>query len=264
MYAEVQRIDALSPSLLRVHLSGGTLDEFEATGATDAYINARFLPAASPLTVPFTADDVDRVAAEHRPRPRRFTIRRWDPQTRTLSIDFAIHGEAGYAGAWAQRAQPGDRLQFSGPGGSYRPSPTVDWHLLAGDESALGAIGATLDVLPAGAQALVFVVVDSAADEIAMPSNGDVEVRWLHRVGATDPEALLEAAVASAEFPAGTFDVFVHGEAGEVRAVRRHLVAERGVDPSTASISPYWRRTFTDEDWRRVKRQWMAEQLLDA
>jgi NADPH-dependent ferric siderophore reductase len=264
MYAEVHHVETLSPSLLRVHLTGGTLNEFEASGATDAYINARFLPADSTLTVPFSSDDIDRAAPEHRPRPRRFTIRRWDAATQTLSIDFVVHGDVGYAGAWAQRAKPGDRLQFSGPGGSYRPSPNVDWHLLAGDESALGAIGASIEALAPGERALAFVVVDNAAGEIELPSAGDVDVRWLHRAGAEDPEALLAEAVSEASFPAGSFDVFVHGEAAEVRAVRRHLVADRGVDPSTASISPYWRRTFTDEDWRRVKRQWMAEQLLDA
>lgn len=263
-YAEVQSVEPLSPTLLRVHLTGGTLHAFEPNGATDAYINARFLPAGSPVTVPFTPEDVEQAGPEHRPRPRRFTIRRWDPGTQTLSIDFVVHGDVGYAGAWAQRAKPGDRLQFDGPGGSYRPAPTADWHLLAGDESALGAIGASLEALQPEARALAFVVVDGEANEIELPSDADVDVRWLHRATADDPESLLVDAIAGAAFPAGRFDVFVHGEAAEVRAVRRHLASERGVDLSTASISPYWRRTFTDEDWRRVKRQWMAEQLLDA
>ena len=62
----------------------------------------------------------------------------------------------------------------------------------------------------------------------------------------------------------GRMDVFVHGEAGEIRAVRRHLVAERGVDGAGASISPYWRRGDTDETWREHKRQWVAEMHADA
>lgn len=264
MYAEVHHVERLSRSMLRVHLSGGTLDAFEASPATDAYINARFLPTDSPLSVPFSTEDAAGVQAEHRPRPRRFTIRRWDPDTQLLSLDFVTHGDAGYAGTWAQRAQPGDRLQFSGPGGSYRPASDVDWHLLAGDESALGAIGASLEGLPEHARALVFVVVDGPADEVAMPTDADVDTIWLHRMGADHPETLLVDAIASSSFPPGRYDVFVHGEAGETRAVRRHLAAERGVDVDAASISPYWRRTFTDEDWRAVKRQWMTEQRADA
>lgn len=264
MYAEVHSIEQLTPSLVRLEFTGGTLDDFEAVPATDAYINARFLPAGSPLTVPFESEDIDGVDAEHRPRPRRFTIRRWDPERRAMTIDFVTHGDVGYAGAWALRTVPGDRLQFSGPSGSYRPDPAADWHLMVGDESALGAIGASLESLPPAARALVFVVVDDAGHEIDLPSVADVTVTWLHRAGADAPELLLADAISNADFPEGRFDVFVHGEAGEVRAVRKHLLAERGVDPDGASISPYWRRRHTDEDWRAIKRQWIAEQSADV
>ncbi len=264
MYAEVHEVQKLSPTLLRVVLAGGTLDAFEGSPATDAYINAQFLPQESPVVVPFDSADLDGLDPQLRPKPRRFTIRQWDADQRHLAIDFVSHGDDGYAGSWANRAQPGDRLQFSGPGGSYRPSPHVDWHLFAGDESAFGAIGASLEVLPANAHALVFAIVDSPAHEIDFPSNAQVTVRWLYRNGADNPDLVLPNAVASADFPDGTFDVFVHGEAAEVRAIRKHLVAERGVDLNTASISPYWRRKHTDEDWRRVKRSWMAEQLQDV
>ena len=264
MFAEVQEVQRLSPSLIRVILGGGTLDSIDEPLATDAYINAQFLPADSPVTVPFDAEDLDGVAAEHRPKPRRFTIRSWDADRRSMAIDFVAHGDVGYAGAWAQRVEPGDRLQFKGPGGSYRPSPDVDWHLMVGDESAIGAIGASLESLPPTAKALVFVVVDGPEHEIELPTAAEATVHWVHRYGSADPEAVLPDAVIAADFPAGSFDVFVHGEASETRAVRRHLLAERGVDASAASISPYWRRLHTDEDWRAVKRQFLAEQAADA
>ncbi len=264
MYAEVHEVIKLSPTLLRVVLAGGTLDEFETSPATDAYINAQFLPETSPVVVPFERHELEGLDASLRPRQRRFTIRRWDPEQRMLSIDFVSHGEDGYAGSWASRAKPGDRLQFSGPGGNYQPSPDVDWHLLVGDESALGAIGASLESLPPNARAIVFAIVDGPDHEIDLPSDADIKVHWFHRMESNDPEAVLLEAVANADFPDGDFDVFVHGEAAEVRAVRRHLIADRGVDPDAASISPYWRRQHTDEDWRQVKRSWMADQASDA
>ena len=59
-------------------------------------------------------------------------------------------------------------------------------------------------------------------------------------------------------------DVFVHGEAGEVRAVRKHLLSERGIDRKKASISPYWRRTMTDEEWRTIKSAWLTDQANDV
>ncbi len=85
MYAEVHHIEELSPDLLRVVLTGGTLNQLEVSGATDAYINARFLPEGSPVTVPFSQEDLEGLSAEFRPRPRRFTIRQWDPEQQMLS-----------------------------------------------------------------------------------------------------------------------------------------------------------------------------------
>lgn len=264
MYAEVHHVEKLSPDLLRVVLTGGTLGQFEMSDATDAFINARFLPAGSPVQVPFTQEDLDGVADEFRPRPRRFTIRHWEPEQRLLAIDFVVHGDAGYAGSWANRAKPGDRLQFEGPGGSYRPSPDVDWHLFVGDESAIGAVGASLQSLGSDARATVFQVVERPGYEIDLPSAAHVTIHWLYREDAADSETWVADAVATTNFPDGTCDIFVHGEAGEVRAVRRHLASERRLDLADASISPYWRRRHTDEDWRKVKRQWMAEQSADA
>ena len=264
MYGEVKSVEKLTPTMIRVVLHNGELANFAGSNATDAYVNARFVPAGSPVEVPFGPDDLEGLAPEHRPRPRRFTIRRWDSQRHELTIDFVAHGDVGFAGSWAQRATPGDRLQFDGPGGSYRPSSQVDWHLIGGDESAFPAIAASIEALPAHAQAIAFVVVDGPEHELDIDAQADVALTWLHRDSSPAPELLLPEAVSSAEFPQGTFDVFVHGEAGEVRAVRRHLVGDRGVDESTASISPYWRRTFTDEAWREVKRGWMAEQARDT
>lgn len=263
MYAEVQHVERLSPDLLRVVLGGGTLDQFEGVAATDAYINAKFLPAGSPVTVPFTKNDLADVDAALRPRPRRFTIRDWNPESQQLTIDFVAHGDAGYAGTWAQRAKPGDRLQFDGPGGSYRPSPDVDWHLMVGDESAIGAIGASLQSLADTDRALVFAIVEEPGYEIDLPEHAGIDVRWLYRSDSTGSESWVADAISETEFPSGTFDAFVHGEAAEVRAVRLHLASDRNVDVGAQSISPYWRRRHTDEDWRKVKRKWMADQARD-
>ena len=46
-----------------------------------------------------------------------------------------------------------------------------------------------------------------------------MSITWLHREGVDDIEALLPNSVAAMTFPEGSFDVFVHGEAAEVRAV---------------------------------------------
>lgn len=249
--------------MLRVVLGGVGLAAFEPSGYTDQYVNCLFLPEGSALEVPFHRDARTAADAAARPRPRRFTVRSWDPELRELTIDFVAHGDVGFAGRWAQGARAGDRLQFLGPGGGYRPDHSAPWFLFAGDESALPAIAASVEAVPPDRIVEVFVVVDGADNEQELPSNGATRVHWLHRSSCAAPESALADAVAALVWHDGVPDVFVHGEAGEVRTVRRHLLAERGIDKNAASISPYWRRDHDDEAWREIKRAWLAEQEND-
>jgi NADPH-dependent ferric siderophore reductase len=59
--------------------------------------------------------------------------------------------------------------------------------------------------------------------------------------------------LAAAEFPAGRVHAFVHGEAGVVRALRRHLLDARGVPRDDLSVSGYWRRGDDEEGFRVFK-----------
>jgi NADPH-dependent ferric siderophore reductase len=198
------------------------------------------------------------------PARRRYTVRSWDAASHRLTLDFVVHGDSGVAGPWAATAGPGDVLVFTGPGGGYRPDPGADWHLMVGDESALPAIAASLEVLPAGARAVVRLVCDGPAHELELSSPADVDLLWLRRQGDEGDPRLLLAAVEALDFGDGTPFGFVHGEADEVRAVRRHLLQERGLTRGDLSCSPYWRRTMTDEAWRRIKRDYVAAMDAEA
>lgn len=264
MYGTVEHTAWLTPSMVRVVLGGDGLAGFTPTEFTDQYVNALFVPDDAPFDIPFDPETVAARWPEHRPRGRRETVRAWDGATGQLTIDFVAHGDVGHAGRWAQRAVPGDRLQMVGPAGGYRPDPHADWHLLVGDESALPAIGASLEAVPAGARCVVVAVVDDHEHELELMSDGELTVQWLHRRKAEDPTSLLAGAVAALPWSSGSVDVFVHGEAAEVRAVRRLLIAERGISREHASISPYWRRGHDDEAWRAVKREWVAAQERDV
>jgi NADPH-dependent ferric siderophore reductase len=262
VHGEVEEVVRLTPSMVRVVLGGEGLARFEPTPFTDQYVNALLIPEGAPYSVPFDPDVVR--ASDYRPVGRRYTIRRWDPVDRRVTVDFVVHGDVGFAGRWANRAKVGDRLQMVGPTGGYAPSTTADWHLMVGDESALPAIGASLEQVRPGVPTVVVVVVDGPDHEIALDCPGDAKVQWVHRQADPGNHGLLLGAVETTELPTGAADVFVHGEAGEVRAVRRHLLAERGIPKEGASISPYWRRNFTDEAWREVKAAWVAEMRGDT
>ena len=73
------------------------------------------------------------------------------------------------------------RCCCSVPGGAYAPDPTADWHLLVGDESALPAIGAALERVPAGVPVHALVEVDGPADEQELTTPGRLDLRWCHR-----------------------------------------------------------------------------------
>ena len=263
MRAQVVGKEWLTPDMIRIRLGGPGLQSFSPKPATDQYVICLFAPDGAPYQVPF-GPEAEAAPPALRPRSRRLTVRTWDATTGVLTLDIVAHGDVGFAGRWAQRAEIGDELHLRGPGGDYSPDPAADWYLFGGDESALPAIAASLEVLPPGRPCVVLAVVDSSDHHLELDSPADLHVRWLHRVTAADPEALLAQAITALDWRPGAVDVFVHGEAAEVRAARRHLIGDRGIDRQAASISPYWRRDHDDEQWRAVKRAWLAEQEADA
>ncbi|MGW3358460.1 siderophore-interacting protein [Streptomyces bungoensis] len=254
--AEVVRTERLTPHVQRVVLGGAGLADFAADTCTDHYVKLLFGPAGVTYPAPF---DLERIRAEFPreqwPVTRTYTVRAWDPRQRELTLDFVLHGDEGLAGPWAMRVRPGESVHFMGPGGAYAPDPAADWHLLAGDESALPAIARALETLPAGARAHAFVEVPGPEEEQKIDS--DVEVLWLHRGARPVGEALLEA-VRALPFPEGRLQAFVHGEASFVKELRRLLRVDLGIPREDLSISGYWRLGHDEDGWQASKREWNA------
>ncbi|MFJ8947068.1 siderophore-interacting protein [Streptomyces sp. NPDC102395] len=254
--AQVVRTERLTPHMQRVVLGGAGLAEFELGGCTDHYVKLLFGAEGVTYPEPF---DLERVRAEFPreqwPVTRTYTVRHWDAEHRELTVDFVLHGDEGLAGPWAARVQPGETVRFMGPGGAYAPDPAADWHLLAGDESALPAIAAALESLPAGAVAHAFIEVAGPEEEQKIDS--DVEVVWLHRGDRPLGEKLLEA-VHSLRWPEGRVHAFVHGEAATVKELRRLLRVDHAVPRDDLSISGYWRLGHNEDGWQAAKREWNA------
>lgn len=187
-----------------------------------------------------------------RPVLRTYTVRaqRRDPDE--LDIDIAVHGDHGPGSRWAMTAAPGDRVTVCGPaieeagGVEFHPPAGADWVLLAGDESALPAIAAILDELPAGLPVRVFAEVDGPGEHGYLPADRPATtISWLHR---GDPRALaLPEAVRAAVLPSGTPYAWIAGESAAVRALRRHLVGERGFDRRAVCFMGYWRAGHTED-----------------
>ncbi|MET3460208.1 siderophore-interacting protein [Variovorax atrisoli] len=237
----VKTVQRVTPHLIRVTLTGDDLAGFQSPGFDD-HVKLFFPdPATGKLSLP-TMGPEGPVWPEGRPTMRDYTPRRHDAKAGTLEIDFALH-EAGPATQWAEQAKAGDILGVGGPRGSFIVPTEFDWHLLIGDDTALPAISRRLAELPAGARAVVLAEIDSEADEIAFDTQAELILKWAHRRG-TEPglsHVLLDALKAM-KLPAGDFHAWVGCESAIAKALRAHLVGERGANPKWTRASGYWRR----------------------
>lgn len=222
--------------MVRVRFRGDDFTEFADSVFTDRYVKL-FLGSAS------------------QPVLRTFTVVEPDAGTRTLSIDFVVHGDPdgdqGYAGRWVASARPGDRVTVRGPGGAYSPDPTADWHLLAGDSAALPAVRAAAAALPQHAVGEVVLDVPDADHRQPIAAPPGVRLTWVY--------GGLESAVRALDWRPGRVHAFVHGEAQAVmHGIRPYLFAERGVPRADVSISGYWRIGRTEESFREWKKELAA------
>ena len=253
---EVTRVEQLTPHMIRIVVGGAGLTGLTAGACTDHYVKILFPQAGVAYPEPFDLAVIrETLPRDQQPLVRTYTVRRWRPEVPELWLDFVVHGDEGIAGPWAAAAQVGEPVRFMGPGGGYAPNPEAGWHLLAGDESALPAIAAALEGMPAGATVRAFIEVEDAAEEQKLESPAEAEITWLHRDGRPVGEVLVEA-VRGFDFPAGEVHAFVHGEAAFVKDLRALLRVERGLPMSQLSISGYWRRGLNEDGWQSTKREW--------
>lgn len=242
--ASVVAVQQLSPSFVRISFAGcGAV----SSGGYDHRIKLLLArPGQDGPVLPEAEDWYGSWCAmphDTRPVMRTFTIRSQDGDL--LDVEFALHGDAGPASAFARGARPGDRLGIIGasPGEErlamhYAPGDARSF-LLVGDDTALPAVASILEALPATASARVFLQVPDAGDIRELSSAADVEVSWSVRTGLAD-------AVRRGPLPGGTPYAWVAGESALVRDVRSYLVGERGWSPKANYFGGYWKAGETE------------------
>jgi NADPH-dependent ferric siderophore reductase len=172
------------------------------------------------------------------PVRRDYTPRRYDAQSRTLTIEFALHGH-GAASDWARHAAPGQSAIIGGPRGSMIVPPDFAWHLLVADATGLPAIRRRLEELPAGTRAIVVALVD-ASDRILPETQAQLEVHWVDHADA------LVAAVQALALPAGEGYAWGGGEAAMMKRVREVLANDKALPKEAMRISAYWKQGASD------------------
>ncbi|MEV7275997.1 siderophore-interacting protein [Streptomyces sp. NPDC093111] len=273
---QVDRTRRLGPTLVRVTFTGEDLKGFAAGGRDQSL--SLFLPhpgQPAPVLPPLDQPDMYAILGAWRAMPdderavmRSYTVReqRHSPVPE-VDIDFAVHEDGGPACRWAQHARPGDRVVVLGPavaentGVRFRLPEDADSVLIWGDETALPAASAILEWLPAETRAHVYLEVPYSGDRMELPTQADATITWLVREEGA-PSAV--EAVAGAELPGEAPYVWIAGESGAVKALRRHFVRERGLDRRRVTFVGYWRKGLSEDALREVPDETTQDASQDA
>jgi iron complex transport system ATP-binding protein len=228
----VSAVQVLSPNFRRITFGGYSLRDFGVHGGT--------LDLRVKLMIPSLAEDGTQLPLPVFQMDQSGWYREWlamDPATRgsmrtytvrqerldavypEIDVDFVMHfdseGNGGPAANWALNAKPGDALTIIGPNNRAAHCVTaeiysgIEWRpglaqrvLLAGDETAVPAVSAILESLPAYMSGHAFLEVPEAGDFLDLKSDADVEITWLARgasIGGSRPHGqLLQEAVRAA------------------------------------------------------------------
>lgn len=282
-HVQVTGVTELSPSFRRITLAGPQLDRVRPTG-WDQRMKV-FLPLADLGLQPVPMVDDWYAAWRQLPDDRRnpmrtYTVRAVRPDMREVDVDVVRHGASGPAGAWIERARPGDELVVYLPNAGYAGSAGgIDFDppgglarvLLAGDATAVPAIASILEHLPPAVTGHAIVEVPDPEDLDALSSHRSIERRAVVQGparGAALVAAVREVAPGMVEraVPTALEDVDIEtgllwevprdaevgardattyawlaGEAGAIKGLRRYLVSELGWDRKTVAFMGYWR-----------------------
>lgn len=241
----VTRVAAVTPRLIRVTVTG---PELEGLAVEQPAASVRLLlppPGSRHLVVPTWEGNEFLMPDGSRPAIRTLTPLRLDTEAHRLDLEIVVH-EGGAASNWARAAAEGDEVALSGPGRGYTVDHDADAYLLAGDESAIPAIGQVLENLPPEKPVRVLVEVADPAARLDLPTGPATTVEWLDLAAADPPGDAMVAAVAAAPISEGT-RIWAAGEAAAVQRIRRHIFDERAVPRSHTWIRGYWKQGRTGD-----------------
>ena len=235
---EVTGTRPVSRNMLRVTLAGEGLATFPA-GQAGGDVKLMLAPAPG----------------SEKPTVRTYTIR--NQRADGIDVDFALHtsaGEAGPATEWALAARPGDEIAAGGPG-SAKPLPAgADWYLIAGDMTALPAIGVNLEQLARDAKGVAVIEIQHEDDRQAIDAPPGIELHWLVNPQPGERQVLADR-VRSLGWRDGTVYAWVACEFSSMRELRTYLREERGLGRHELYISSYWKHGLAEDSHKVVKRE---------
>lgn len=190
-----------------------------------------------------------------RPVSRIYTVRRFDPASGMLEIDFVIHADDSPAMRWLGAARPGTRVGMIGPRQHMIPghAPGKRAAIFA-DETAIPAVFAILNAWPKGAPGSLWIETaePGAFDELPRLPGLDYHlIRRSRPAGTTG--ALLTAARDAIPAPQG-WTLWAAGERQEMRDFRSHFRA-LGLGRDDVRVFGYWKHGASSSDLDRLRLQ---------
>lgn len=217
---EVVSVRDLTPAMRRLQLTSAEFTDFA------------YLPGQD-MSLGFAREDGSTVR-------RRYTIRDFDPDHRLITLDFVMHG-GGPGMRWAVEARPGLSIDAIGPRGKITLATDAEWHIFAGDATAVPGAFAMIDALPVGVPALAILQVGGPEEEQPLARPGAL-VTWQYEAdesGGSGGGAV--AALSQLELPSGRGHAYLAGEVALVNGLKTALLS-RGWTADQISAKAYWNR----------------------
>ncbi|SIQ01300.1 NADPH-dependent ferric siderophore reductase, contains FAD-binding and SIP domains [Mucilaginibacter lappiensis] len=192
-----------------------------------------------------------------KPHIRTYTVRSLDRITGILDVEFVLHGDIGPGSAWAGNASIGDSLGI-GIKLSGKIREPSDWYLFAGDETALPAISAMLENLPAETTGLALLEVERETDTFYINTKGAIDICWLFRNGVPPEQSdLILYSVKNLVLPESALKsryAWIAGEENMVRIMRKYAIEQLGLNREELHATVYWKAGFSEDDYHQIRR----------
>jgi NADPH-dependent ferric siderophore reductase len=234
----VRRVEPRSPRLKRVTMAGDGLAGYEP-GLPGGSVRLLLPRTSGELVLPTWTGNDYRFGDGTRATIRTLTPLRYDADGDELDLEVVCHG-AGPLSEWAATAHPGAVAAVSGPGRGYEVDADARSFLLAGDETALPALGLLVAAVPTASEVQVLVEIAEPSARIDLPVHPGLTVAWHEQADGAAPGEALTAAVLSCRLETD-MRIWVAGEAAAMQRIRRHLFETCGVPRSRAVVRGYWK-----------------------
>lgn len=174
---------------------------------------------------------------------RAYTIRSVSPTRDHVDLDILIDHD-GPLSRWGRGAKAADRIFAAGPGRGIRAPAESSRHLLIGDATAVPAILAIIEKLPAGRRVSAIIAVDGEAECQSVETAADLSLHWLLPDGTGSMGERLLAEVRGLSVDGSSF-VWTAADVETVSAIRRHCLQSLLHPRSLFHGAGYWKKGET-------------------